>query len=139
MAASGRAIVQGLIDGLKSMAQSAINALSGIAKQLRDLMPFSPAKTGPFSGKGYTLYSGMAMMEDWARGIEKGGAEAISAMDAVVGATAGSMELEASIAADGYGSIGDKVASALAQWGIQIDENGLARMVNNVNRRNQRR
>lgn len=139
MAASGRAIVQGLIDGLKSMAQSAINALSGIAKQLRDLMPFSPAKTGPFSGKGYTLYSGMAMMEDWAKGIEKGGAEAISAMDAVVGATAGSMELEASIAADGYGSIGDKVASALAQWGIQIDANGLARMVNTVNQKNARR
>jgi len=139
MAASGRAIVQGLIDGLKSMAQSAINALSGIAQQLRDLLPFSPAKTGPFSGKGYTLYSGMAMMEDWAKGIEKGGAEAIATMDEVVGATAGSMELEASIAADGYGSIGDKVASALAQWGIQIDENGLARMVNNVNRKNQRR
>lgn len=139
MTRSGRAIVQGLIDGLKAMAQTAINTLSGLAQQLRDLLPFSPAKTGPFSGKGYTLYSGMAMMEDWAKGIEKGGAEAISAMDAVVGATAGSMELEASIAADGYGSIGDKVAQALAQWGIQIDANGLARMVNTVNQKNARR
>lgn len=139
MTRSGRAMIQGLIDGIKAMGQTAINAALDVVKSIRNLLPFSPAKTGPFSGKGYTLYSGMAMMEDWAKGIEKGGAEAISAMDAVVGATAGSMELEASIAADGYGSIGDKVASALAQWGIQIDANGLARMVNTVNQKNARR
>lgn len=139
MAKSGRAMVQGLIDGLRSMAQAAVNELSRIAKQLRDLLPFSPAKTGPFSGKGYTLYSGQAMMEDWARGIAMGGKEALSAVDSVIGATAGAMELEATIAGDGYGSIGDKIAAVLAQWGVQIDENGLARMVNKVNQKNARR
>lgn len=139
MAKSGRAMMQGLIDGIKSMAQSVINTALSVVKQIRDLLPFSPAKTGPFSGKGYTLYSGQALMEDWARGIAMGGRAALDAVDSVVGATAGSMELEANIASDGYGSIGDKIAGVLAQWGIQIDENGLARMVNKVNQKNARR
>lgn len=139
MAKSGRAMMQGLIDGIKAMGQQVINTALGIVKQIRDLLPFSPAKTGPFSGKGYTLYSGMALMEDWARGIAMGGKEALSAVDSVVGATAGAMELEATIAGDGYGSIGDKIAAVLAQWGVQIDENGLARMVNKVNQKNARR
>lgn len=139
MAKSGRAMMQGLIDGIKSMAQSVINTALSVVNQIRDLLPFSPAKTGPFSGKGYTLYSGQALMEDWARGIAMGGRDALDAVESVVGATAGSMEMEASIASDGFGSIGDKIAAVLAQWGIQIDENGLARMVNNVNRKNQRR
>jgi phage-related protein len=139
MARSGRAMMQGLIDGIKSMAQSVINTALGVVNSIRNLLPFSPAKTGPFSGKGYTLYSGQALMEDWARGIAMGGQAALDAVENVVGATAGSMEMEASIASDGFGSIGDKIAAVLAQWGIQIDENGLARMVNNVNRKNQRR
>jgi phage-related protein len=139
MAKSGRAMMQGLIDGIRSMAGAVINAAASVVRQVRDLLPFSPAKTGPFSGKGYTLYSGQALMEDWARGIAMGGRAAQAAVENVVGATAGAMELEANIATDGYGSIGDKIAAVLAQWGIQIDENGLARMVNNVNRRNQRR
>lgn len=139
MAKSGRAMMQGLIDGIRSMAQSVINTALSVVDAVRGLLPFSPAKTGPFSGKGYTLYSGQALMEDWARGIAMGGKEALSAVDSVVGATAGAMELEATIAGDGYGSIGDKIAAVLAQWGIQIDENGLARMVNKVNQKNARR
>jgi phage-related protein len=139
MTRSGRAMMQGLIDGIKAMGQTAINAALGVVNSIRNLLPFSPAKTGPFSGKGYTLYSGMALMEDWAKGIKKGGAAALSAVDGVVGATAGAMEMEANIAADGYGTIGDKIAAVLAQWGIQIDANGLARMVNNVNQKNARR
>ena len=139
MAKSGRAIVQGLIDGMKQMAQNAYNELKAIATNLRNLLPFSPAKEGPFSGRGYTLYSGQALMEDWARGIAMGGKNALAAVDNVVGATAGAMELEATIAGDGYGSIGDKIAAVLAQWGVQIDENGLARMVNKVNQKNARR
>lgn len=139
MTLSGRAIVQGLIDGLKQMAQRAYNELKSIVTNLRNLLPFSPAKEGPFSGKGYTLYSGQALMEDWARGIAMGGREALAAVDNVVGATAGAMELEATIASDGYGSIADKIAAVLAQWGVQIDENGLARMVNKVNQKNARR
>jgi len=139
MARSGRAMMQGLIDGIKAMGQQVVNTALAVVNQIRNLLPFSPAKTGPFSGKGYTLYSGQALMEDWARGIAMGGREALAAVDNVVGATAGAMELEATIAGDGYGSISDKIAAALSQWGVQIDENGLARMVNKVNQKNARR
>ena len=136
---SGRNLINGFVNGIKSAAQGAYSAVSGVVSSIRSLFPFSPAKTGPFSGSGYTLYSGRALMEDWARGIQQGSDAAMMAVNDVMASTSGAMELNASIAADGYGSIGDKVASALAQWGIQIDRNGLAKMVNNVNLSNQRR
>ena len=40
--------------------------------QIRSFFPFSPAKRGPFSGHGYTTYSGKALMEGWAEGIGSG-------------------------------------------------------------------
>lgn len=68
---SGKKLIQGLINGIKNMAGNVKEAVSGVLKKARDLLPFSPAKEGPFSGKGYTLYSGMAIMKDFAKGIDK--------------------------------------------------------------------
>lgn len=136
---AGQSLIQGFVNGIKSQVEAAKNAAGAVLSGVRSLFPFSPAKEGPFSGKGYTLYSGRALMEDWAKGIMMGTAMAEDAVTGVMDATAGALTLEASIASDGYGSVADKIASVLAQWGVQIDENGLARMVNNVNRRNERR
>jgi phage-related protein len=66
---AGRNIIQGLIDGLKSMLSSLANTASNVMSTIRDYLPFSPAKKGPFSGKGWTLYSGQALITDFARGI----------------------------------------------------------------------
>jgi hypothetical protein len=52
---------------------------------VRDLLPFSPAKTGPFSGKGYPLYSGMAISESLAEGITKSAPKLQSAMKGLLG------------------------------------------------------
>lgn len=35
---------------------------------MRNLLPFSPAKEGPFSGKGWSLYSGQSIVEALAEG-----------------------------------------------------------------------
>jgi phage-related protein len=67
---AGKSIIRGLINGIKSMASSVTSAVKGIVSKARDLLPFSPAKEGPFSGRGYTLYSGQALMKDWAKGME---------------------------------------------------------------------
>ncbi len=66
---AGKSIIQGLIDGIKSMASSVGSAVKGVLSDARDLLPFSPAKKGPFSGKGWTLYSGRSMMTALAQGI----------------------------------------------------------------------
>ena len=40
-----------------------------IVQDVRNFFPFSPAKKGPFSGDGYTLYSGQKLMRDFAKGM----------------------------------------------------------------------
>lgn len=65
---SGQKIIGGLIDGIKSMFSAAKNAVSGLLSGIRNLLPFSPAKEGPFSGKGWTLYSGQSIVEALADG-----------------------------------------------------------------------
>lgn len=81
---SGTKIIQGLIDGIKNMAGNVKDAVSGVLKKARDLLPFSPAKEGPFSGKGWTLYSGQSISESLAEGITSKGDRVGLAMKAVM-------------------------------------------------------
>lgn len=67
--AAGRSLIQGLINGILSKLGEAVAAASKIVSSVRDYFPFSPARKGPFSGRGYTLYSGQKLMLDFARGI----------------------------------------------------------------------
>lgn len=66
---AGRSIIQGLINGITSLAGGVTSAVSGVLSDARALLPFSPAKEGPFSGRGWTLFSGRAISESLARGI----------------------------------------------------------------------
>lgn len=95
---AGRSIIQGLIDGLKSMFSNLWNTMTDGLKGLRDLLPFSPAKKGPFSGKGWTLFSGMAMVEDLAKGISKGAEFPVDAMTATLAGVTASLSPVASAA-----------------------------------------
>ena len=69
---SGRSLINGFVSGIKSAIGGAVSAVSGAVSQIRSFFPFSPAKRGPFSGHGYTTYSGKALMEGWAEGIGNG-------------------------------------------------------------------
>lgn len=64
---------EALINGFKQGIANAFNGLKGFVKDslenVRRLFPFSPAKEGPFSGKGYTTYSGQALMRDFGTAI----------------------------------------------------------------------
>lgn len=77
---AGSSIIQGLVDGITGAIGGAISTISGAVSQIRDLFPFSPAKKGPFSGRGYTTYSGIALMRDFGKGISHGSGFAVSAM-----------------------------------------------------------
>ena len=69
---SGRALINGFTQGIQNAIGGALSAVSGAVSQIRSFFPFSPAKRGPFSGHGYTTYSGKALMEGWADGIGSG-------------------------------------------------------------------
>lgn len=66
---SGRSLIGGFISGMLSKIGDAASAAGSVLGAVRDFFPSSPAKRGPFSGNGYTTYSGQKMMEDLARGV----------------------------------------------------------------------
>jgi TP901 family phage tail tape measure protein len=66
---SGAKIIHTLVDGIKSAASAPVDAVKGIFKNVRKLLPFSDAKEGPLSD--LTL-SGHRTMTTIAEGIEKG-------------------------------------------------------------------
>lgn len=67
---AGKRLIQGLIDGVKSMAGAAANAAKNVVSGIKNFLPFSPAKEGPFSGKGNPYYSGQAIVGLLAKGME---------------------------------------------------------------------
>lgn len=66
---SGAAIIRGLADGIRNGLGNVTSAVKGVLSAARNLLPFSPAKEGPFSGKGWTLYSGRSISEALAEGM----------------------------------------------------------------------
>ena len=82
---AGQAIVQGVIDGITGMIGSAGAAIEGVLSTIASYLPHSPAKRGPFSGKGWTPYSGKAIVQGLAEGIEAAGDTPTEAMEGVMG------------------------------------------------------
>lgn len=78
---AGRAIVEGLANGIKAGIGAVTGAVRGVMGAARKLLPFSPAKEGPFAGKGWTLYSGQSMMTALADGISGKGKAVQSALN----------------------------------------------------------
>ena len=68
---SGKKMINGLADGIKSAFKGAKDAVSNGLGGLRKLLPFSPAKEGPFSGRGWTEYSGRALADGFVSGTVK--------------------------------------------------------------------
>jgi hypothetical protein len=81
---AGRALIRGFVNGIKNMLGSVKSAASSVVSAARDFFPFSPAKEGPFSGKGYTLYSGRAIADAFGQGILDGAPGVQSALDGLV-------------------------------------------------------
>ena len=86
---SGQALLRGFIDGIKSMGSAVGNAASSVLGFAADHFPHSPAKEGPFSGRGYPLYSGQAIGEALADGMLSRAAHVARAATALMGGAAG--------------------------------------------------
>jgi len=83
---SGRALIQGFIDGIGGMVGAIGDAVGGVLGAVADFFPHSPAKKGPFSGRGYTTYSGAALAGDFATSIEGQRSRVAAAAASVTGA-----------------------------------------------------
>ncbi|MCM3079592.1 hypothetical protein [Brevibacillus invocatus] len=63
---SGKAIIQTLVDGIKSMVDAPVAAIKSVLEKVREYLPFSDAKRGPLSE---LTYSGGAIMTTLATGV----------------------------------------------------------------------
>lgn len=81
---AGKSIIDGLINGIKGAVDGAVGAVEDVVSQIRSFFPFSPAKRGPFSGHGYTTYSGKALMEDWGASMAAAAPKAVDYAAAAV-------------------------------------------------------
>lgn len=81
---AGRAIIQGVIDGITGMIGAAANAIGSVVDTIASYLPHSPAKRGAFSGKGWTPYSGRAIVHGLAEGIAELADEPANAMASVM-------------------------------------------------------
>ncbi|WP_341957493.1 tape measure protein [Microbacterium sp. LWH13-1.2] len=72
LVSSGRALMQGFIDGIKSMVGSVGSAINGVLDWASGFFPHSPAKRGTFAGSGWTAVEdgGASLMEQFAFGAE---------------------------------------------------------------------
>lgn len=84
---AGQNIIQGLIDGIRSMIGAVGDAASSAAQAVRDVWPFSPAKEGPLAGAGDPTLAGRRIAEMIAGGMAEGTDEVSRAAAAVAGET----------------------------------------------------
>lgn len=67
---SGRSVIEGFVSGIQGAIDWAAGCVGDAIGAIRNLFPFSPAKEGPFSGKGWVLYSGISIMEALGEGAQ---------------------------------------------------------------------
>lgn len=66
---AGKGLIDAIVNGIKKVASAPIDAVKGILGKVRNLLPFSDAKTGPLSN---LTASGKALPTTFAQGIMKG-------------------------------------------------------------------
>lgn len=94
LVSSGRSLLTGFVSGIKQGFSNAMGAVKSGLSKIRSFFPFSPAKRGPFSGHGYTTYSGRALMGDFAKSIRSQTGEVVAATEDALGAARGGLDAD---------------------------------------------
>lgn len=93
---SGKAIIETLVNGIKSVAMAPVNAIKNVMEKVREFLPFSDAKKGPLSE---LTYSGGAIMTTLSKGVWKQQGALQDAVSSAFASTAMGMEFKANATA----------------------------------------
>ncbi|WP_211358098.1 phage tail protein [Amycolatopsis cihanbeyliensis] len=120
---AGKAIMQGLHDGLQDSFATVETTVRGMADRLA------------------RAFDGDDIGTRWARSVEDGTPAAVRAVDDLMTAATrtANVEWQGHLESGDFGSIEDRITEALSHWGVEIDPNGLAKLVNKANLRRARR
>lgn len=123
---AGASLVSGFWDGIIARWDQLVQWIRDGLQGIRNLFPFSPAKEGPFSGRGYVSYSGEALTSDFAESIRKGIPAVVAAARQLAQSTldAGQVDLAGALPSGGIaGTTG--IHGLLASVQQTIDTAGL--------------
>lgn len=129
---AGRNLIQGLINGVSSMIGTLKAKISSVATTVRNFFPFSPAKTGPLSGRGDLRYAGQNMVGGLVRGIQDQMTAAQQAANELAGIFRPGdpgLALAGGLAGVGFGAGGAAVLAPTINVGVQIGERPVRDMV----------
>lgn len=134
---AGKRVIQGLIDGIRAMLPSLAGILGAAAQKVRDYWPFSPAKTGPLSGRGDLRYAGQNIVQRLVEGVNSNLNAARAAAASLAGAFAGpigpAMPAMAGVGGAGPGGAGTTAAgrgpSTFGPYSLTVDGEVLSRFV----------
>jgi len=82
---AGSALINGFVSGIYGAIGRVRAAAQSVVSAARAFFPFSPAREGPFSGRGHTSHSGRALVADFAGGIRAERGQAVAAVRSVLG------------------------------------------------------
>lgn len=113
MYSAGQSIINSFSQGIFSRLTSVIATVQDMVSQVRDFLPFSPAKRGPLSGRGYPLYSGQALIESFAQGIAQRAGLLNDTLERTLAVPMANTGLTASLSATGtVATVGGATAAA---------------------------
>lgn len=118
---SGRALVDGFLNGIRVAWNGLVGWVSGGIQQIRNLFPFSPAKDGPLSGSGYVTHSGKALTGDFATSLRGGLPGVVAAARDVMAGAHGALSAQLDTRPTGLPGHGwlTPTATSAAQAGAQ--------------------
>ncbi|GHG97564.1 hypothetical protein ACFORH_42970 [Amycolatopsis roodepoortensis] len=126
---SGMELLAGFGRGIERMAGRIVDKVRGFVGRIRDMFPFSPAKTGPFSGRGWVLYSGMSIAESFGDGVLARTSSAVAAVRAMSGRVASAVPDELLPLAPSGAASGSLAASAAPSGGSATSRSGEPRVI----------
>lgn len=111
---SGRSLIDGFKQGIMSAFESVKNAVSNGLSAVRSLFPFSPAKEGPFSGRGWVTYAGHSLGSEFLNSAVKALDEGKRGVSDELSEVANAFNSPTLFQPDGMVAIGVLMARALA-------------------------
>lgn len=105
---AGVNIIKGLIGGIKSMIGSVGSAISDVTSEIKNHLPWSPAKKGPLSGSGAPEIGGRNIVKLMAQGITSATPQIEAAMTHLTGTIKAKQNLT------GSANLGAAIAGSLA-------------------------
>ena len=118
LVSSGRSLIDGFVSGIKSSVGAAVNAVSGVVNAVSKFFPHSPAPEGPFSGSGWTHYSGQALIDGFTGGMTSRASSAKNTVSGVLGGLVPSLSMAGLGLAGAAGS--GAVVAGTGSGGISI-------------------